>query len=157
MEERLVNSTRKCSTRKHLNSHLSQKLQHGQVGNFIFGKRREVSVRSDVTLKIFDGIEKKGQQPNNAIWQVKTPRIGSEQKSFVGDLFAEGMGVADNGSNTSRIQGKQRDYERYDGSNWKNSKIKYNLNHEIRSKSPNRQQGIKMVDKSKLLNYVTNK
>ena len=69
METGLVNSKNLMSSRRHLNSHLSLKLQHGQVGNFIFGgKRREESVRSDVTVKMFDGMENKREKPTNALW-----------------------------------------------------------------------------------------
>lgn len=63
LEDRLVNSIRKITSRKHLNSHLSQKLAQDQVGSLLFGKRRLESVRSDVTLKLFDGIDTQREKP----------------------------------------------------------------------------------------------
>ena len=68
LEDKLVNSTRQVTSRKHLNSHLASKLQQGQVGSLLFGKRRQESVRSDVTLKMFDGIDSQREKPQNGFW-----------------------------------------------------------------------------------------
>ena len=78
---------------------------------------------------MFDGIGNKKEKPDNGFWKVKTQKLSSARKSNVGKLFEAGMGVPETSNDTSRIRGKQRDYERYDSSDWKNSKIKYNLNH----------------------------
>ena len=77
-------------------------------------------------------------------------------KTRVGDLFNAGMGVPElQGSQTIRVNGKHRNYATFDGSEWKNGKIQYNLNHEMMGK-PEKKGGIGMVDKSKLMQYATN-